>query len=48
MSGSVVAVMLAFAAGVSFGFTMGRVFERWEFIRKGYRLPPRNGDKEEQ
>jgi len=36
---AVASVLLAFAAGVSFGFTVGRVFERWEFIRKGYRLP---------
>ena len=36
---TVVTVMLAFAAGVSVGFTMGRFFERMEFVRKGYRLP---------
>ena len=36
---AVVGVLLAFAAGASFGFTLGRVFERWEFVRKGYRLP---------
>ncbi len=35
----VVGVMLAFAAGSSFGFMLGRVFERMEFMRKGYRLP---------
>lgn len=35
----VVSIMLAFAAGISVGFTLGRVFERWEFVRKGYRLP---------
>jgi hypothetical protein len=34
-----VQAMLAFAAGLSAGFTLGRVFERWEFMRKGYRLP---------
>lgn len=33
----VVSILLAFAAGISVGFTMGRVFERWEFVRKGYR-----------
>jgi len=34
-----VSIMLAFAAGLSCGFTLGRLFERWEFMRKGYRLP---------
>jgi hypothetical protein len=34
-----VSVLLAFTAGLSAGFTLGRVFERWEFVRKGYRLP---------
>lgn len=37
----VVAIMLAFAAGASIGFTQGRVFERWEFTRKGYRIDER-------
>ena len=39
MTSSFVAVILALAAGVSLGFTLGRVFERWEFVRKGYRIP---------
>jgi hypothetical protein len=39
-------IMLAFAAGLSCGFTLGRFFERWEFIRKGYRLP-RRGEEED-
>jgi hypothetical protein len=34
----IVAVLLAFAAGMSFGFMQGRVFERREYTRKGYRL----------
>ena len=38
---TVTAVLLAFAAGLSCGFTMGRFFERGEFTRKGYRLPKR-------
>lgn len=38
MSTAIVSAMLAFASGVSIGFTMGRVFERWEFTRKGYRI----------
>jgi len=33
---------LAFAAGLSCGFILGRVFERLEFTRKGYRLPKEN------
>lgn len=35
---SVVQMMLAFAAGLSVGFTLGRFFERWEYHRKGYRI----------
>lgn len=38
---TVAEVLLAFAAGTSVGFTLGRVFERWEFVRRGYRLPRR-------
>lgn len=38
---AVVPVMLAFAAGISVGFTLGRIFERWEFTRKGYRIDGR-------
>ncbi len=33
--------MLAFAAGVSVGFTLGRLFERLEYTRRGYRLSKR-------
>jgi len=44
-SADVVAVLLAFAAGVSVGFMQGRVFERREFFRKGYRLR-RNGEQD--
>jgi len=39
----IVTVLLAIAGGISVGFTMGRFFERWEFVRKGYRLPPPDG-----
>jgi hypothetical protein len=39
-----VSVLLGFASGVSVGFILGRVFERWEFLRKGYRLPRPNPD----
>lgn len=33
----VVAVLLAFAAGVSVGFTQGRVFERIQWSKKGWK-----------
>jgi ABC-type nitrate/sulfonate/bicarbonate transport system permease component len=31
------AVLLAFAAGTSMGFTLGRLFERMEWTKKGWR-----------
>lgn len=43
MGDTMVKILLALASGVSIGFTLGRVFERWEFVRKGYRIP-RKGD----
>lgn len=32
------AVVLAFAAGVSVGFTLGRVFERWQWHKLQVRM----------
>jgi len=42
MNDSVVPTLLALAAGIAIGFTQGRIFERWEFTRKGYRKKRRD------
>ena len=42
----VVGVLLGFASGISVGFTLGRVFERIQWSKKGWKLYPPGVDDE--
>ncbi len=48
MDSTVAAVMLAFASGLSSGFLLGRVFERWEYEHKFRKFRQNHVQREEE